>query len=80
MTSNELGAWLDTCPTHKWVVVDIEGDYMRVIFPFDDPNEMTPVERRDFYDRNGNMTLLDLSCETGLTVPELKKILMEDES
>ena len=43
-------------------------------------NEMTPVEIRDFHDRNGNMTLLDLSCETGLTVPELKKILMEDES
>jgi len=42
-------------------------------------NEMTPVEIRDFYDRNGNMTLLDLSCETGLTVPELKKILLEED-
>ena len=40
-------------------------------------NEMTPAEIRDFSDRNLNMTLLDLSCETGLTVPELKKILME---
>jgi len=43
-------------------------------------NEMTRAEIRDFYDRNLNMTLLDLSCETGLTVPELKKILLEDES
>ena len=37
----------------------------------------THEEIREFYDRNLNMTLLDLSCETGLTVPELKKILME---
>lgn len=42
-------------------------------------NEMTPAEIRDFYDRNVNMTLLDLSCETGLTVPELRKILLERE-
>ena len=41
-------------------------------------NEMTPAEIRDFYDRNLNMTFLDLSCETGLTVPELKIILMEE--
>ena len=40
----------------------------------------THEEIREFYDRNLNMTLLDLSCETGLTVPELKKILMEDSS
>jgi hypothetical protein len=37
----------------------------------------THEEIREFYDRNLNMTLLALSCETGLTVPELKKILME---
>ena len=43
-------------------------------------NEMTHAEIREFYDRNINMTLLDLSCETGLTVPELKKILLKDES
>ena len=43
-------------------------------------NEMTPAEIREFYDRNINMTLLNLSCETGLTVPELKKILLKDES
>jgi hypothetical protein len=46
----------------------------------------THEEIREFYDRNPNMTLLDLSCETGLTVPELKKVLaviclaMEDSS
>ena len=40
----------------------------------------THEEIREFYDRNPNMTLLDLSCETGLTVPELKKILMEGSS
>ena len=39
MTSEELWAWLDTCPTHKWECVELEGDYMRVIFPFDDPEE-----------------------------------------
>jgi hypothetical protein len=38
----------------------------------------THEEIREFYDRNLNMTLLDLACETGLTVPEVKKILMED--
>ena len=39
MTSEELWAWLDTCPTHEWECVEIESDYMRVIFPFDDPEE-----------------------------------------
>jgi len=43
-------------------------------------NEMTPAEIRNFCDRNGNMTWLDMSCETGLTVPELIKILLEEES
>jgi len=43
-------------------------------------NEMTPEEICEYYDRNLNMTLLDLSCETGLTIPELKKILLEEES
>ena len=33
----------------------------------------THEEIREFYDRNLNMTLLDLACETGLTVPEVKK-------
>lgn len=42
-------------------------------------NEMTPAEIREFYDRNMNMSLLDLSCETGLTVPALKKILLTSE-
>jgi predicted TPR repeat methyltransferase len=41
--------------------------------------EMTPAEIREFYDRNMYMSLLDLSCETGLTVPELRKILLTDE-
>jgi len=39
MTNKELWAWLDTCPTHKWDAVEIESDYMRVIFPFDDSEE-----------------------------------------
>ncbi len=39
MTKEELWAWLDTCPTHKWDVVQIEDGYMRIIFPFDDPEE-----------------------------------------
>jgi len=43
-------------------------------------NEMTPEEICEYYDRNLNMTLLDLSCETELTIPELKKILLEDKS
>ena len=43
-------------------------------------NEMTPEEICEYYDRNLYMTLLDLSCETGLTIPELKKILLEDKS
>lgn len=40
---------------------------------------MTPAEIRDFYDRNRYMSLMDLACETGLTVPELRKILFPDE-
>ena len=40
---------------------------------------MTPAEIRDFYDRNMYMSLMDLACETGLTVPELRKILLTDE-
>lgn len=43
-------------------------------------NEMTPEEIRDWYDQNINMRLSDLSYETGLTVPELKKILLGDEA
>ena len=36
MNFEEFWAWLDTCPTHKWDVVEIEGDYCRVIFPIDE--------------------------------------------
>jgi hypothetical protein len=39
MTRDELWAWLNTCPTHKWECIDLEDDYMRVIFPTNDPEE-----------------------------------------
>jgi len=39
MTSEELRAWLNTCPTHKWECTELEDDYMRVIFPLNDPEE-----------------------------------------
>ena len=61
-------------------LVGAESDVEVIDITRIDNDEMTPAEIRDFYDRNGNMTLLNLSGETGLTVPELKKILMEDES
>ena len=37
---------------------------------------MTPEQIRDYYDRHPNITLADLSRVTGLTVPQLKRILM----
>jgi len=39
MTSEEFWAWLDTCPTHHWDVVEWEGDYCRIIFPIDDEED-----------------------------------------
>ena len=40
MTRSEFFEWLDTCPTHKWDIVQIEGDYCRIIFPLgEDPEE-----------------------------------------
>lgn len=61
-------------------LVGAESDVEVIDITRIDNDEMTPAEIRNFYDRNLNMTLLNLSGETGLTVPELKKILMEDES
>jgi len=37
---------------------------------------MTPEQIRDYYDRHPNITLADLSRVTGLTIPQLKRILM----
>ena len=42
------------------------------------PSEWTNNEIREYYDTHWNCTLLDLSCETGLTVPELKRIILSD--
>ena len=39
MTRKEFFEWLETCPTHKWDIVQIEGDYCRVLFPIDDNEE-----------------------------------------
>jgi hypothetical protein len=39
MTSEELWAWLETCPTPEWEVVELEGDYCRVILPIDNKEE-----------------------------------------
>lgn len=36
MSHEQLWAWLETCPTDGWQVVEIEGDYCRVIFPLDE--------------------------------------------
>jgi hypothetical protein len=42
------------------------------------PSEWTDDEIRQYYDSHLNCTLLDLSCETGYSVPELKKIILAD--
>ena len=39
MNREEFWAWLDTCPTHKWDVVQIEGDHCRVLFPLDEEDD-----------------------------------------
>ena len=39
MNREEFWAWLDTCPTHKWECVQIEGDYCRIIFPLDEEDD-----------------------------------------
>ena len=38
---------------------------------------MTHDEIRHYYDNHLNMTLAELSRMTGLTIPELKKIIMQ---
>jgi len=38
---------------------------------------MTHAEIREVFDLNPNLTLAQLARMTGLTVPQLKKILME---
>lgn len=37
---------------------------------------MTNQQIRDYYDRNINLTLAELSAITGKTIAQLKKILM----
>lgn len=37
---------------------------------------MTPEQIRDYYDRHPNLTLAELSRATGLTISQLKRILM----
>lgn len=37
---------------------------------------MTPAQIRELYDRKLNMTLAELSAITGLTIKQLKKILL----
>tara|TARA_A100001015_G_C14936052_1_gene690511 strand:+ start:1175 stop:1309 length:135 start_codon:yes stop_codon:yes gene_type:complete len=39
MTREEFFNWLNTCPTHKWDIIEIEGEYCRVLFPIDDDKE-----------------------------------------
>ena len=39
MSRKEFFDWLDTCPTHKWDIIEIEGEYCRVLFPIDDDEE-----------------------------------------
>lgn len=37
---------------------------------------MNPEQIREYYDRHPNLTLAELSRITGLSIPQLKKILM----
>lgn len=37
---------------------------------------MTPEQIREHYDRNPNLTLAELARMTGLTIAQLKKVLM----
>lgn len=37
---------------------------------------MNPEQIREYYDRRPNLTLAELSRITGLSIPQLKKILM----
>ena len=48
-------------------------------FKFREPDLATPEDIREFYDRFPNIGLLTLSGMTGLTVPELKEILLNQE-
>ena len=41
-----------------------------------DPNQWTPDRIRHYYDTHLNLTLAELSRITGLSIPQLKKILM----
>lgn len=42
----------------------------------DDPRKWNAEKIRDFYDQNPDLMLADLARFVGLTVPELKKVLM----
>jgi len=39
MTRKEFWEWLDTCPTHKWEVLQDDSDHCRILFPMDEDLE-----------------------------------------
>jgi len=39
MNNEDFWEWMDTCPTHKWEVVQHEYGYCRIIFPLDEEED-----------------------------------------
>jgi len=39
MTRKEFWEWMDTCPTHKWDILEDDVGYCRIIFPMDEDPE-----------------------------------------
>jgi len=40
MTRKEFFEWLETCPTHKYDLIDLDESHCRILFPIDeDPEE-----------------------------------------
>ena len=39
MNREEFWEWMNTCPTHKWDVLQSEGDYCRILFPLEEEDD-----------------------------------------
>ena len=39
MTRKEFWEWLDTCPTHKWDILEDDVGHCRILFPMNEDED-----------------------------------------
>ena len=55
ITRSKLMEWLNTCPDHHWDIVHEDEGHMRVLFPFDDPDDMTFMYQGELIEKFGHL-------------------------